>query len=60
MPRPNNRALNPIPVKAALAVLKMIEPVYRLPMSMVPPQPKSMAKIKQVLEAVGLCSFVVR
>nr|WP_180538599.1 4-hydroxy-tetrahydrodipicolinate synthase [Nevskia soli] len=49
---------NPIPVKAALAVLALIEPVYRLPM--VPPQPESMAKIKQVLEAVGLCSFVVR
>ena len=43
---------NPGPVKAALAVMGLIEPVYRLPM--VPPQPANQAKIEKVLESLGL------
>jgi len=43
---------NPIPVKAALAALGLVENVYRLPM--VPPRPESLAKIEAVLEASGL------
>jgi 4-hydroxy-tetrahydrodipicolinate synthase len=43
---------NPGPVKAALAMMGLIEPEYRLPM--VPPKPESRTKIEQVLEALGL------
>ena len=43
---------NPMPVKAALAKMGLLELVYRLPM--VAPQPESMAKIESVLEASGL------
>jgi 4-hydroxy-tetrahydrodipicolinate synthase len=43
---------NPIPVKAALALMGLIEPVYRLPM--VPPQPANQAKIEKVLATLGL------
>jgi 4-hydroxy-tetrahydrodipicolinate synthase len=43
---------NPIPVKAAMAAMGLLEPVYRLPM--VPPAPASLAKIEQVLESVGI------
>lgn len=43
---------NPIPVKAALASMGLIENAYRLPM--VPPRPESLAKIEAVLEASGL------
>ena len=43
---------NPMPVKAALAAMGLIHPVYRLPM--LAPQPESIAKIEKVLEAVGL------
>lgn len=43
---------NPIPVKAALARMGLIEPVWRLPL--VPPQPAAMAKIEQVLQQTGL------
>lgn len=43
---------NPGPVKAALALMGLIEPVYRLPM--VAPQPASQARIEKVLEALGL------
>ena len=43
---------NPIPVKAAMALMGLLEPVWRLPM--VPPSSASMAKIEKVLEAVGL------
>ena len=42
---------NPIPVKAAMALMGLLEPVYRLPM--VPPGPASLAKIEKVLESVG-------
>jgi len=43
---------NPIPVKAALAMMGMIEEVYRLPM--VPMRPENRAKLQKVLEAQGL------
>ena len=43
---------NPIPVKAALAMLGLCEPVYRLPM--VPPSEASAAKIRQTLIEAGL------
>ena len=43
---------NPIPVKAAMAMMGLIEPVWRLPMC--PPSEASRAKIQAVLEACGL------
>jgi len=43
---------NPIPVKAALARMGLLEPVWRLPL--VPPSPSSMARIEQVLSRTGL------
>jgi 4-hydroxy-tetrahydrodipicolinate synthase len=43
---------NPIPVKAALAMMGMIEEVYRLPM--VPMRPENRAKLEKVLAAQGL------
>jgi 4-hydroxy-tetrahydrodipicolinate synthase len=43
---------NPIPVKAAMALMGLIEPVYRLPL--VPPSPASLEKIEKVLEQIGL------
>jgi 4-hydroxy-tetrahydrodipicolinate synthase len=43
---------NPIPVKAAMALMGLLEPVYRLPM--VPPASASLSKIEKVLEAAGL------
>jgi 4-hydroxy-tetrahydrodipicolinate synthase len=43
---------NPIPVKAALARMGLLEPVWRLPL--VPPSPANMARIEQVLAQTGL------
>lgn len=43
---------NPIPVKAAMALMGLLEPVWRLPM--VPPSPANLAKIEKVIESVGL------
>ncbi|MEJ5368831.1 MAG: 4-hydroxy-tetrahydrodipicolinate synthase [Bryobacteraceae bacterium] len=43
---------NPIPVKAALARMGLIEPVWRLPL--VPPSEASMGKIEHVLKQTGL------
>jgi len=43
---------NPIPVKAAMALMGLIEPVYRLPMC--PPKPENLARIEKVLESAGL------
>ena len=43
---------NPIPVKAAMALMGLIEPVWRLPL--VPPKEENLAKIRSVLESVGL------
>jgi 4-hydroxy-tetrahydrodipicolinate synthase len=43
---------NPIPVKAAMALMGLLEPVWRLPM--VPPSQANLAKIESVLSGVGL------
>jgi 4-hydroxy-tetrahydrodipicolinate synthase len=43
---------NPIPVKAAMAMMGLLEPVWRLPMT--PPAPSSYAKIEAVLKSCGL------
>jgi 4-hydroxy-tetrahydrodipicolinate synthase len=43
---------NPIPVKAALAAMGLIEEVYRLPL--VPPRSESRARILRTLEHLGL------
>jgi 4-hydroxy-tetrahydrodipicolinate synthase len=43
---------NPIPVKAAMALMGLLEPVWRLPM--VAPQAANLARIEKVLDAVGL------
>ena len=43
---------NPIPVKAAMALMGLLEPAWRLPM--VPPSPANLARIEKVLESVGL------
>jgi 4-hydroxy-tetrahydrodipicolinate synthase len=43
---------NPIPVKAAMGLMGLLDPVYRLPL--VPPSAASMAKIEKVLESTGL------
>jgi len=43
---------NPIPVKAAMALMGLLEPVYRLPM--VPPKEEPLARIERVLESLGL------
>jgi 4-hydroxy-tetrahydrodipicolinate synthase len=43
---------NPIPVKAAMALMGLLEPVYRLPLC--PPSPANQAKIEKVLETLGL------
>ena len=43
---------NPIPVKAALAEMDLLEPVWRLPL--VPPKAENHARIRAVLESLGL------
>src|SRR2546430_11039187 len=43
---------NPIPVKAALAEMGLLEPVWRLPL--VPPKAENRARIRAVLESLGL------
>jgi 4-hydroxy-tetrahydrodipicolinate synthase len=43
---------NPIPVKAAMAMMGLLEPVWRLPLC--EPQPATEAKLKQVLTELGL------
>ena len=47
---------NPIPVKAAMGLMGLLDPVYRLPMC--PPSAASLAKIEKVLAAVGLAGSV--
>ena len=42
---------NPIPVKAAMAAMGLLEEVYRLPL--VPPQDASRQRILEVLVAMG-------
>ncbi len=43
---------NPIPVKAAMSLMGLLEPVWRLPL--VAPAPASLAKIEAVLKKLGL------
>jgi len=43
---------NPIPVKAAMALMGLLEPAWRLPL--VPPSPVSQKKIEAVLESLGM------
>jgi len=43
---------NPIPVKAGMAEMGLLEPVWRLPL--VPPRPESLTKIRAVLESLAL------
>lgn len=43
---------NPIPVKAAMALMGLLEPVWRLPLA--PPKPENLAKIENVLQSLGL------
>jgi 4-hydroxy-tetrahydrodipicolinate synthase len=48
----NGIETNPIPVKAAMALMGLLEPVWRLPMC--PPSAANQAKIEGVLDALGL------
>ena len=43
---------NPIPVKAALSLMGLVEPVWRLPM--VPPKAENLERIRAVLESLQL------
>jgi 4-hydroxy-tetrahydrodipicolinate synthase len=43
---------NPIPVKAAMATMGLIEPIWRLPLC--PPSPETMERIRGILESMGL------
>jgi len=43
---------NPIPVKAAMAEMKLLAPVWRLPL--VPPKAENLARIRAVLESLKL------
>ncbi len=43
---------NPIPVKAAMGLMGLLDPVFRLPMCA--PKPENLAKIEKVLEPLGL------
>jgi len=47
---------NPGPAKAAMALMGLLEPVFRLPI--VAPKPENLAKIRSALEAVGLIQQV--
>jgi len=47
---------NPIPVKAALAEMGLLQPVWRLPL--VSPKPESLARIRAVLESLNLLERV--
>ena len=47
---------NPIPVKAALAELGLLQPVWRLPL--VAPKPENLARIRAVLESLNLLERV--
>jgi 4-hydroxy-tetrahydrodipicolinate synthase len=47
---------NPTPVKAAMAEMGLLEPVFRLPL--VPPRSENLAKIRAVLESLALLERV--
>jgi 4-hydroxy-tetrahydrodipicolinate synthase len=48
---------NPVPVKAAMVDMGLIDEVYRLPM--VSPRPESRTKIRKVLAELGLAAHAV-
>jgi len=48
----NGIETNPIPVKASMALMGLLEPVWRLPMC--PPSAANLAKIEKVLDTLGL------
>lgn len=43
---------NPIPLKTAMALMGLLQPVWRLPMT--PPSPQTRAKVSAVLQSLGL------
>jgi 4-hydroxy-tetrahydrodipicolinate synthase len=45
---------NPIPVKAALGIMGLLDPVFRLPM--VPPRPENLSRIESVLRSSALAN----
>ena len=47
---------NPLPVKAAMGLMGLLDPVFRLPMC--PPKAESLRRIARVLESVGLLQTV--
>jgi len=47
---------NPLPVKAAMGLMGLLDPVFRLPMC--PPKPESLKRIEKVLESAGLLTAV--
>lgn len=47
---------NPTPVKAAMAEMGLLEPVFRLPL--VPPRTENLAKIRTILESLALLERV--
>jgi 4-hydroxy-tetrahydrodipicolinate synthase len=47
---------NPIPVKAALAEMGLLQPVWRLPL--VSPKPENLARVRAVLESLNLLERV--
>jgi len=47
---------NPLPVKAAMGLMGLLDPVFRLPMC--PPKPESLKRIEKVLESAGLLHAV--
>jgi 4-hydroxy-tetrahydrodipicolinate synthase len=49
---------NPIPVKAAMALMGLLEENYRLPM--VPPKPETRQKLAALLAALGKAPAVAR
>jgi 4-hydroxy-tetrahydrodipicolinate synthase len=50
----NGIETNPIPVKAGMAIMGLLEPVWRLPMC--PPSTANQAKIEGAIEALGLAA----
>ncbi len=47
---------NPLPVKAAMGLMGLLDPVFRLPMCA--PKPESLKRIEKVLESAGLLQAV--
>jgi 4-hydroxy-tetrahydrodipicolinate synthase len=47
---------NPIPVKAAMAEMGLLQPIWRLPL--VPPKAENLARVRDVLQSLGLAERV--